>query len=201
MAHAAEKPHWPGRWARWTSPAIDQVREESWPDVRDEELHGCAVDPRLGPAPVCRDRDLRRGSRPQAGSLRCGGIGQAMVGCGESSIHGCKVSRYPDRSGIGTDSEPRWEREEVIQRTVAGWMEEGPVTAADPLRAWPDGAGCRQGDVATRSAGPRPSRAVFNAGVTHPRMGCGMVSSAPVGQNLPPHGRSVTQGDWSCHRC
>ena len=117
--------------------AIDQVREESWPDVRDaEELHDALLTLGWVPCACMPGWDLLVPTLAAAGRVATLWHGDHKQGwlAAENRHYGsvlCPDARI-DPGTAPTIQEASLEREEVFDRVVLGWMESvGPVTAAD----------------------------------------------------------------------
>ncbi len=117
--------------------AIDQVREESWPDVRDaEELHDALLTLGWVPCACMPGWDLLAPRLEPAGRIATLWQGESKRGWLAAEHHQYGSLLFPevriDPEAAPTPPETSLEREEVIQRVVLGWMESiGPVTTAD----------------------------------------------------------------------
>lgn len=117
--------------------AIDQVREESWPDVRDaEELHDALLTLGWVPCACMPGWDLLVPRLEAAGRIATLWQGDSKRGWLAAEHHQYGDLLFPDGrinpETAPTAPETSLEREEVLQRVVLGWMESvGPVTAAD----------------------------------------------------------------------
>ena len=117
--------------------AIDQVREESWPDVRDaEELHDALLTLGWVPCACMPGWDLLVPRLEAAGRVATLWQGDSKRGwlAAEHHQYGGLLFRDAriDPETAPTAPETSLEREDVVQRVVLGWMESvGPVTAAD----------------------------------------------------------------------
>ena len=117
--------------------AIDQVREESWPDVRDaEELHDALLTLGWVPSACMPGWDLLMPTLAAASRVATLWQGDHKQGwlAAENHHYGsvlCPDARIdPETAPMVTEN--ALEREEVFDRVVLGWMESvGPVTADD----------------------------------------------------------------------
>ncbi|HQV09700.1 MAG TPA: DEAD/DEAH box helicase [Nitrospira sp.] len=117
--------------------AIDQVREESWPDVRDaEELHDALLTLGWVPCACMPGWDLLVPRLEAAGRIATLWKDGSKRGWLAAENHQYASLLYPDAridpEAAPTPPETSLEREAVIQRVALGWMESiGPVTTAD----------------------------------------------------------------------
>jgi len=117
--------------------AIDQVVEESWPDVRDaEELHDALLTLGWIPCASMPGWDLLVPRLAAAGRVATLWQGETKVGWlaaehhhyGSALFPGARID--PETAPAVPQNQP--DREEVCDRVVLGWMESvGPVTVAD----------------------------------------------------------------------
>ncbi|MBA5861984.1 MAG: DEAD/DEAH box helicase [Nitrospira sp. CR1.1] len=117
--------------------AIDQVREESWPDVRNaEELHDALLTLGWVPCASMPGWDLLIQTLADVGRVATLWQGDVKRGWLAAENHPYGSMLFPDArldpETAPMDPEKPLEREEVLDRVVLGWMESiGPVTAAD----------------------------------------------------------------------